>query len=49
MNNTHAESTSRFYLLAVSGIVRRVSKDTEGATLVFARDLSAAKMKYMLR
>jgi hypothetical protein len=49
MSNTATfQSTSRFYLLAINGIVRKVGRNTEGATLIFARNLSAAKMQYLL-
>jgi hypothetical protein len=49
MSNTTFQSTSRFYLLTIGGIVRKVGKNTEGATLIFARNLSAAKLQYLLQ
>jgi hypothetical protein len=45
---TITESTNRYYLIAINGIVRKVSKNTPGATLIFARSLSAAKVQYLI-
>jgi len=42
-------STHRYYLKVIDKVVRKVSKDTEGATLIFDRSLSAAKLQFMLK
>jgi hypothetical protein len=51
MSNTATEfrSTKRFYLLTVSGVVKKVSKTTPGAICYFAENLSRAKMKHLAR
>ena len=48
MTATATQPTKRFYLIPVNGVVRKVGKNTVGATLIFARNLSAAKLQYLL-
>jgi len=49
MSNATFQPTSRFYLATINGIVRKVGKNTAGAKLIFANNLCAAKIQYLLQ